>query len=122
MRYSSVDHFASLVQQSKKGALLVKAYFKEAYQNIPVHPDDHHLLGFKWEGVAYMDTVLPFGLRLVPLIFSALADVAQWMLWQGGVSKLLHYLDKFIMVENSMPKQRSLNRHCTTCLRHGHSP
>ena len=104
VQYSSVDHLASLVRQSKRGALLVKADIKEAYRNIPVHPDDHHLLGIKWEGVAYMDTVLPFGLRSAPLIFSAMADAAQWMLWRGGVCKSLHYLDDFIMVEDSTPR------------------
>ena len=74
---------------------------KEAYHNIPVHPDDHHLLAVQWEGVAYVDRVLPFGLRSVPLIFSAVADAAQRMLREKRVTRSLHYLDDFALVEHN---------------------
>ena len=56
-----------------------KMDIKKVYRNIPVHPDNHHLLAVQWEGVADVDRVLPFGLRSAPLIFSADADAVQWM-------------------------------------------
>ena len=80
VQYTRIDHLASLVLLTGRGLALVKADIKEAYHNIPVHPDDHHLLAVQWEGVAYVDRVLPFGLRSGPLIFSAVADAAQRML------------------------------------------
>ena len=55
---------------------------KEAYHNIPVHPEDQCLLGVQWEGVVYVDKVLPFGLRSAPLTFLAIADAAQSILHQ----------------------------------------
>ena len=99
VQYTCVDHFASLVLLAGRGSALVKVDIKEVYRNIPVHPDDHHLLAVQWEGVAYVDNVLPFGLRSTPLI-SADADAAQWMLREMGVTRSLHYLDDFALVEH----------------------
>ena len=87
-----------IVLQVGQGALLVKADIKEAYRNIPVHPEDQQLLGIRWNGWVYIDRVLPFGLRSAPKIFSAVADAAQWMMVQRGISDVLHYLDDFALV------------------------
>ena len=55
-----------------QGALLAKIDFKQAYCNIPVHPEDRPLLGMAWRGKVYLDKLLPFGLRSAPIIlFSA---------------------------------------------------
>ena len=43
----------------------------QAYRNVPVHPADRYLLGMEWEGRVYVDGTLPFGLRSVPLLFTA---------------------------------------------------
>ena len=48
LSYTSVDHLASLVLSHGKGALLVKTDIQEAYRMIPIHPDDQHLLGIRW--------------------------------------------------------------------------
>jgi len=74
LSYFSVDH---LILKAGKGSFLVKADIKEAYKMIKVHPQDCHLLSVKWENSIQ---VLPFGLRPVPKIFSAVADAIQWIL------------------------------------------
>ena len=99
LKYPTVDHLAMLVWQVGRGAYLVKADVKEAFRNVPIHPDDRWLLGVEWGGVTYVDKVLPFGLCSAPKIFSAIADAAQWILVQRGVTHILHYLDDFIVVE-----------------------
>lgn len=104
LSYASVDHLATLVVLHGPGAMLVKADVKEAYRIVPVHPDDHHLLGVKWENSLFIDTVLPFGLRSAPKIFSAVADAAQWILSQAGIKHSLHYLDDFMIVEGQLTK------------------
>ena len=38
-----------------------------------------------------MDTVLPFGLRSAPEIFSAVANALEWILWQASVTSIMHY-------------------------------
>ena len=69
---------------------------------MPVHPDDQSLLGVLWDGRIYIDKMLPFGLRSAHIIFSAVADVLQWILIQKHIPKLLHYLDDFILVAKSL--------------------
>ena len=98
LTYCSVDHLSALVLNNGRGALLVKADVKEAYRMIKVHPDDCHLLGVQWENSVYIDQTLPFRLRSAPKIFSAAADVIQWILLNQGIHNLLHYLDDFILV------------------------
>ena len=63
----------------------------------PVHPDDRHLLGISWEDHVYVDLCLPFGLRSVPKIFTAFADVLAWVLHHCGVRLLIHYLKDFLI-------------------------
>ena len=47
-----------------------KLDLQNAYRMVPVHPDDHPLLGIRWGQEVYIDTALPFGLRSAPKIFS----------------------------------------------------
>ena len=96
--YSSVDHLSALVLTRGRGAHLIKADIKEAYRMVPVHRDDQPLLGISWQGVTYVDRVLPFGLRSAPKIFTAIADAVQWVLARQGVLQSLHYLDDYIVV------------------------
>ena len=45
--YTSVDRAAEQILALGKGSLMAKMDIKEAYRNIPVAPEDRHLLGFK---------------------------------------------------------------------------
>uniref|UniRef100_A0A1X7TP25 Reverse transcriptase domain-containing protein n=1 Tax=Amphimedon queenslandica TaxID=400682 RepID=A0A1X7TP25_AMPQE len=101
LRYPTVDDLASLIVRNGRGAFIVKADIKEAYRNIPIHPDDYGLLGVQWNGTVFVDKFLPFGLRSAPKIFSAVADAAQWVLTENGVRQVLHYLDDFALVERN---------------------
>ena len=60
---------------SSNSALLIKLDLKHAYCIVPVHPDDHQLLGVTWKGHTYIDRALPFGLRSAPKNFSVVADM-----------------------------------------------
>lgn len=94
--YVSVDDVVDHVLELGKGTMLAKMDIKQAYRNVPVHPDDRPLLGTRWAGQVYMDAVLPFGLRSAPLIFSAVADAVQWIMLEKGASWLSHYIDDFV--------------------------
>ena len=52
----------------------------------------------------------PFGLRSAPKIFTAVADALQWIMINHGMNYLLHYLDDFILVADSVDRARS-DRH-----------
>ena len=96
LRYTSVDEAVQQVVKRGNGTLLAKFDVESAYRNVPVHPDDRPLLGMSWREGLYVDTALPFGLRSVPKIFTAVADALQWIMAEEGVESL-HYLDDFIL-------------------------
>ena len=99
LSYASLDHLSALVLSAGKFVWLVKADVKEAHRMIPIRPHDEHLLGVQWENCLYVDKRLPFGLRSVPKIFSAVADAIQ--LTKKGIHNCLHYLDNYILVASS---------------------
>ena len=77
---------------------MVKIDLQNAYRIVPVHPDNIGLLGVQWQGQVLVDTVLPFGLRSAPKIFTALADGLMWAMQKENVPNVIHYLDNFLFV------------------------
>ena len=77
LSYTSIDDVVKCIISQGRGAMLAKIDIKQAYRNVPVHPEDRPLLGMAWNGKVYLDKVLPFGLRSAPIIFSAIADALQ---------------------------------------------
>ena len=74
---------------------------KQAYRNVPVAPEDRHLLGLMWDNKIHIDQVLPFGLCSAPLIFSAVADALLWIIKQSGTSWAIHYIENFLTMGSS---------------------
>jgi hypothetical protein len=96
LSYVSVDDVVAGIVQRGRGTLLAKMDIRQAYRNVPIHPTDRPLLGMQWKGAIFVDAALPFGLRSAPLIFSAIADVLQWVMEKMGVEWVAHYIDDFI--------------------------
>ena len=67
LKYAAIDQAMLFIQIFGRGALLAKIDLQNAYRVVPVHPIDQPLLGMKWNGTIYRDTVLPFGLHSAPL-------------------------------------------------------
>ncbi len=117
LKYSDLDEALLMVQRQGRGCLLVKLDLKHAYRSVPVHPDNWHLLGMQWQKQIYLDTALPFGLRLAPKIFSALADGLLWAMACRGIKEGLHYLDDFLLAgrHNSNECHEALTSALATC-------
>ena len=98
LKYAAIDQAMLFIQIFGRGALLAKIDLQNAYRVVPVHPIDQPLLGLKWNGTIYRDTVLPFGLRSAPKIFTAVAEALAWAMVSIGVSSFLHYLDNFLFM------------------------
>ena len=98
LSYLSVDQVAAKVIKMGVGSLLAKFDLQAAYRNVPVHPDDRHLLGLRWGENVFLDTALPFGLRSAPMIFTAVADALAFIMRSRIPSWLDHYLDDFVLV------------------------
>ena len=93
LRYMSVADALAMVHCLGRGCLLAKMDIQKAYWMVPVHPNDR----MQWEGKVYVDGALPFGLRSAPEIFSAMADVVEWMARARGIHHVGHYLDDFLV-------------------------
>ena len=93
LQYTSVERVAKAVFECGVGA---KVDIKSAYRLIPVHPEHRHLLGMVWQGQLYIDTMLPFGLRSAPIIYTAVADAFEMILMAKGVTGIDHYIDDII--------------------------
>ena len=121
MKYSSVDMAVEKILELGKGAQLAKVDIESAYRNVPVHREDRHMLGMHWKGRLHIDTVLPFGLRSAPKIFSSVADALEWILLHKGVSTVIHYLDDFLTMGTADSGQcsRNLERIIAVCQRLG---
>ena len=96
LKYATMDNVMEVVRDLGRGTQLVKMDLSEAYRIVPIHPDDHYLLGIKWQGDVFIDRSLPFGLRSAPKIFTAVADSLAWALTCEGIA-LLHYLDDYLL-------------------------
>lgn len=72
--YTSVEVACSRLLALGRGSLMAKFVVQGAFQTVPVHSHDRWLLGMRWEGKTYVDTVLPFRLRSAPAIYDAVAE------------------------------------------------
>ena len=96
VQYMSVDDIIDGIMTYGRGTLMAKFDIESAYRIVPVHLDDRFLLGMQWRGNFFIDLALPFGLRSAPYIFSAVADLLEWIVRRNyHVAFLKHYLDDF---------------------------
>ena len=99
VRYQTIDDAVSLVKASGPHTLLAKTDIESAFRLVPIHPDDHDLLGFRIDDDMFYDKNLPMGLSLSCRIFETFSRAIHWI----AVEKLLipgvaHILDDFLFV------------------------
>lgn len=103
------DAVRAVLGLSKKTEM-AKLGIENTYRIVPVHPDDHLLLGMSWKGRVYGDMALPFGLRSAPKLFNAVADALQWIFLENGVI-CLH-----VSIINSGKSKNERVMHLMRCL------
>ena len=86
-----------LIQQ---GDWMAKIDIKDAYLNVPIHPDHWQFLRFHWKGSLFEFSCLPFGLTSAPRVSTKiLKPVVMWLRKQG--IRLVIYLDDIIIFGES---------------------
>ena len=73
---------------------------KDAYFQVPVHPDSRRFLRFVWKGLHYQFKVLCFGLSTAPQVFSRMMGPVSAVSHQRGI-RLLRYLDDWLLLSRS---------------------
>ena len=78
----------------------------------------------QWQDQVLLDAALPFGLRSALLIFTAIADVALWIMHRKGATRVFHYMDDFITLGAPSSAECSNNNAIMhqTCARLGLPP
>ena len=120
--YDSIDTITMLVQQFGEGALMSKTDIQDAFRIIPIHFNDHKLLGFSWEGSYYYDKCLPMGASSSCQIFESLSTSLQWVMCKKfQASGMSHMLDDFFFIgpKDSPSCQIALEKFLDICAEAG---
>lgn len=97
--YATVDDAIKQIKKLGRNCLLAKTDIASAFRILPVHPDDHELLGIQFKGAFYYDRCLPMGCSISCSIFETFSTALQWIACSKfGVSNMLHILDDFLFL------------------------
>lgn len=97
--YTTVDDAITQIKKLGKSCLLAKTDIASAFRILPVHPDDHELLGIQFNGYFYYDKCLPMGCSISCSIFETFSTALQWIACtKFGVPTMLHILDDFLFL------------------------
>ena len=122
VHYATFDDAIAMLISLGTGTLMAKTDIADAFRLIPVHPDDHNLLGISWDGSYYYDTCLPMGASSSCAIFETFSSSLQWISnIKLGIRHMLHILDDFLFfgVRDSATCQESLDRFIGLCSKIG---
>ena len=107
----------AMIKSIGRGSYLSKTDIKSAFRIIPIHPDDYHLLGMKWNNSYFFDRCLPMGCSSSCAIFEAFSTSLEWLAKHFlGASGVLHILDDFLFIAESESKCSSdLSKFLSLC-------
>jgi hypothetical protein len=98
-------HAAHAVAKAGFFCWLIKLDVEAAYKQVPVRPEDWHLLGFRWNDKFYYERVLPFGLKSSCRLWDLFAAALHFFFEARGVPVVIHYIDDFLFVLESTQEQ-----------------
>lgn len=101
-----------------KDGFLATIDLKEAYLSIPIQPLYRKYLRFKFEGVTYEFTAMPYGLSIAPRVFSKIMKEVITFLRSRGLESVI-YLDDILCIGNNFSECNSNVRetlHLLECL------
>ena len=90
---------------------MVSLDLKDAYLQVPVHPDSRRFLRFLWQGSPFQFRALCFGLSTAPQVFTRLMAPVSAEFHRRGF-RLLRYLDDWLVLASSQIEAQE----ATTCL------
>ena len=87
----------------RQNDLMVKIDLKDAYFNIPLHPETQKYVRFQWKGNLYQFLCLCFGLGPAPRILTKLLKIPISILWRINI-RLTIYLNDILIMGKSLEK------------------
>ena len=105
-QYTTFQDVVKMVLTAGKNSYLFIVDAQDAYYRVPIHEQDHHLLGIKWAKHFWFFTCLQMGLSSSCNIYTQFADAIEYIIIKNNknttfsqqVQLLRHYLDDFFGV------------------------
>ena len=95
--FVDVSHFRlETIQSVRQGDWMASIDLKEAYLQVPVHPDSRRFLRFVAQGRVYQFSALCFGLSTAPQVFSQVMAPVSAILHSWGIH-MRRYLDDWLV-------------------------
>ena len=104
-RFVDVSHFQmdtiqSVLQSLRQGDWMASIDLREAYLQVPVHPESRRFLRFVAHGRAYQFKALCFGLSTAPQVFTRVMAPVSTILQSLGI-RMCRYLDDWLVQSSS---------------------
>jgi hypothetical protein len=118
--YSSMQDAAALVTP---GCYLAKVDLSNAYRSVKIHPSNFEISGLAWtfsgdnKPTIMYDTRLMFGARKSPSIFNELSQAVCRIMKSKGVSRIIAYLDDFLIISDTFEECQRNMQHLLQTLR-----
>ena len=101
-QYVTIKRVINHIKQSGPGCLPSKVDTEATFRIAPVHPNDWHRLGMKWNGQCYLDMHLSMGSHCSPYNFDTIGQAVEFICCVSYLIKIIeHFLDDLITVEPS---------------------
>lgn len=99
VRYQLFDEALDLVCSFGPGAIMAKLDVELAFRLLPTHPESFRFMGFRFNGMFYVDRCLPMGCAISCAYFEKFSTFLHWCITEfTGQRGVAHYLDDFILV------------------------
>ena len=118
-RFVDVSHFRmetilSVLLSVCQGDWMASIYLREAYLQVPVHPESHRFLRFVAHGRSYQFRALCFGLSTTPQVFTRVMAPVSAILHSLGI-RMRRYLDDWLVQASSREELRDLRVVLSLC-------
>lgn len=99
VRYQLFDEALELVCSFSPGALMAKLDIESAFRLLPLHPESFRFMGFRMDGMFFVDRCLPMCCAVSCAYFEKFSTFLHWCVSEyTGQRGIAHYLDDFLFV------------------------
>ena len=95
-----METIQSVLLSVRQGNWMASIDLKEAYLQVPVHPDPRRFLRFVAQGNVYQFSALCFGLSTAPQVFSRVMALVSTILHSWGI-RMRWYLNDWLVQSSS---------------------
>ena len=102
VQYANIIDAIKMIQKIGKNCLMQKSDIESAFRVIPIAPECHKFLCFKFEEKYYYDSCLAMGASCSAYIFEKFSTALEWILINKfNVPNCIHILDDFFWIDSS---------------------